>query len=242
MFCGMLASLQAWNPSLPLEVPLLRKATAGNGKFTWTQDLEQEFVNTKKVMSEQIRLSPYNSKKTLNLVVDAASSLGVGFVLFQWIDELDPSKGAAIINANASMLMPDMLRKPLCDIHNKRLQKILMRVQYYNFNTHHIPGTSNKIADALSRLCGIVAKTHHSPCDNIRLLGMSKKNSEFKNLPDNCELRLIHDSIPNLGISELRDGNRLIVRNGGEVLIPKSAREEIEFAPSTSLILQHKQC
>ena len=74
--------------------------------------------------------------------------------------------------------MLDMLRKPLCDIQNKRLQKILMHVQYYNFNPHHIPATSNKIADA--RLCGIVAKTHHTPCDNIRLLGMSKKAAIYK--------------------------------------------------------------
>ena len=51
---------------------------------------------------------------------------------------------------------------------------------HYNFNTHHIPGTSNKKADALSRLCGIVAKTHHSPCDNIRLLGMSKKAEIYR--------------------------------------------------------------
>ena len=49
VFCGMLASLRAWNPSLPLEIPFLRKATAGSGKFTWTQDLEQEFMNTKKL-------------------------------------------------------------------------------------------------------------------------------------------------------------------------------------------------
>ena len=76
--------------------------------------------------------------------------------------------------------MLDMLKKPLCDIQNKRLQKILTRVQYYNFNTHHIPGTSNKIADALSRLCGIVAKTHHSPCDNIRILAMSKKADIYR--------------------------------------------------------------
>ena len=99
----------------------------------------------------------------------------------------------------------------------------------YDFNPHQIPATSNKIADALSRLCGIVAKT---PCDNIRLLGMSKKASiykkqlevedplviqlgiqagmdleyvemvnaienrtEYRNLPEQCELRLIHDSI-----------------------------------------------
>ena len=33
--------------------------------------------------------------------------------------------------------------------------------------------------------------------------------------------------MPRLGICELSDGNRLIVRNGGEVLIPKSARAEI---------------
>ena len=137
-----------------------------------------------------------------------------------------------------------------------------MHVQYYNFNPYHIPATSNKIADALSRLCGIVAKTHHIPCDNIRLLGMSKKaaiyrkqlddplviqlgiqagmdleyvemvnhienRSEYRDIPLQCEVRLIHDSIPRLGICELRDGNRLIVRNCGEVLIPKSARAEI---------------
>ena len=96
-----------------------------------------------------------------------------------------------------------------------------------------------------------MAKTHHSPCDNrkqlevedplviqlgvqagldleyVEMLNHIKNRTELKNLPDNCELRLIHDSIPNLGISELRDGHRLIVRNGGEVLIPKTAREEI---------------
>ena len=107
--CGMLASLQHWNPSVPLEVPLLRKATAGTGKFTWTQDLEQEYLNVKKVMCEQIRLSPYEKSKTLRLVIDGASSQGVSIVLFQWIDELDPSKGAAIINANASMLKDNQL-------------------------------------------------------------------------------------------------------------------------------------
>ena len=83
VFCGMLASLQQWNPSLPLEIPLLRKATAGTGKFIWTKDLEQEYNNVKTVMCEQIRLPPYDPSKPLRLVIDGASSLGVGFVLFQ---------------------------------------------------------------------------------------------------------------------------------------------------------------
>ena len=73
---------------MPLKVPLLSKATAGTAKFTWTQDLEQEYQNVKKVMCEQIRLSPYDPTKTLRLVIDGASLQGVGFVLFQWIDEL----------------------------------------------------------------------------------------------------------------------------------------------------------
>ena len=89
----MLASLQSWNPSLPLEILLFRKATAGTGKFVWTQDLEQEYINVKKIMCEQIRLSPYSPKKTSHLVMDAASSIGLGFVLFQWIDELYMKKG-----------------------------------------------------------------------------------------------------------------------------------------------------
>ena len=43
IFCGMLASLQSWYPSLPLNIPNLRKATAGNAKFIWTDLLEQEY-------------------------------------------------------------------------------------------------------------------------------------------------------------------------------------------------------
>ena len=41
-----------------------------------------------------IRLSPYNPEKSLHLVVDAASSIGLGFVFFQWIDKTEPKKGS----------------------------------------------------------------------------------------------------------------------------------------------------
>ena len=36
VFRGMLVSLQFWFPNLPLNIPLLRKATAGSAKFEWT--------------------------------------------------------------------------------------------------------------------------------------------------------------------------------------------------------------
>ena len=60
VYCGMLASLQAWYPNLPLNIPLLRKATAGAGKFSWTPLLEAEYQAVKEIMVTQIRLSPYD--------------------------------------------------------------------------------------------------------------------------------------------------------------------------------------
>ena len=55
--------------------------------------MEKEYRTVKKTMLEQICLTPYNPDKTLRLKIDRSSTEGIGFVLFQWIDELDPTKG-----------------------------------------------------------------------------------------------------------------------------------------------------
>ena len=47
----------------------------------------------------------------------------------------------------------DMLAKPLSKVTNKRLQKIMESVGHYNFINQHVPGTQNKVCNALSRLC-----------------------------------------------------------------------------------------
>ena len=56
----------------------------------------------------------------------------------------------------------------------------------------------------------------------------------FKNLSDDSKLRLLHDCLPWLGITELPDGSRLVVRDGREILIPKPAKEEL----TTLMVLQ----
>ena len=63
--------------------------------------------------------------------------------------------------------------------------------------------------------------------DYVEMVNLVENRAEYRDIPEQCELRLIHDSMPRLGICELSDGNRLIVSNGGELLIPKSARAEI---------------
>ena len=53
--------------------------TAHNTTFNWTTLMEQEFKDLKFIFETQIRLTPYDKTKELNLLTDGASSQGVGF-------------------------------------------------------------------------------------------------------------------------------------------------------------------
>ena len=109
----MIASLSAWFPAVNLSCPLMRKTTQGAEKLKWTPDLESEYLITRKIMKKEIRLSPYNPDKWLNLVIDGASSRGIGFLCYQLVDEDDPSKGANIIQAGASLLPANLGFSPV---------------------------------------------------------------------------------------------------------------------------------
>ena len=69
-----------------------------------------------------------------------------------------------------------MFNKQLADITNRKLQKIMEKAQNYAWKLTHIKGESNKIADALSRLCTQVCLYSHK-YKNIkpRLLNLSKR-------------------------------------------------------------------
>ena len=84
VLCGMLSSLQAWNPNIPLNVSMLRKSAGSRGKVIWNEELEEEYQNVLKIMQTRIRLSPYDPKKKLRLVIDGAKTVGTGFLLIQY--------------------------------------------------------------------------------------------------------------------------------------------------------------
>ena len=81
VMCGMLSSLQIWNPSLPLNLSRLRKACASKGKIIWDEELEDENRNCMEIMKTRIKLSPYDPNKRLRLIIDGAKTVGTGFVL-----------------------------------------------------------------------------------------------------------------------------------------------------------------
>ena len=39
VFSEMISSLQRWNPTVTLEIPLIRKATASKGHFIWIDEM-----------------------------------------------------------------------------------------------------------------------------------------------------------------------------------------------------------
>ena len=55
IFCCMLASLQQWNPNLPMNIPMLRKAAGYRGKIEWNEELEAEYQAVIDIMKNQIR-------------------------------------------------------------------------------------------------------------------------------------------------------------------------------------------
>ena len=59
----MVSSLAAWTPNVNLNMPLLRKNCAKNGKVEWTQELLDEYETVNELMKTQIKLSPYDEKK-----------------------------------------------------------------------------------------------------------------------------------------------------------------------------------
>ena len=85
---------------------MLRKATVGKGKVEWNEELEIEYQNAMNVMKTRIKLSPYDPKKRLRLIIDGAKTVGTGFVLCQYVNAENPSKGVNIIHAGSKKFEP----------------------------------------------------------------------------------------------------------------------------------------
>jgi len=102
--CGMIESLRDWFPSIQFNMEDLRTGCAHMKNFEWTNITGQEFKAVKEIFTHQIRLSPLDVDKKINIVTDDANSAGVGFVLYQNADDLKEGENGSIIKANSSGL------------------------------------------------------------------------------------------------------------------------------------------
>ena len=73
-------------------------------RFEWTKIQETEFKAVKHIFTHQIRLSPLDTNKRINIVRDGANSARIGFVVFQNANDLKEGQDVKIIKANSSGL------------------------------------------------------------------------------------------------------------------------------------------
>ena len=66
-----------------------------------------------KIMQARIRLSPYDPYKRLRLVIDGAKTLGTGFLLIQYLNDVKPEIGVNIIHAGSGLLDPEKDYSPV---------------------------------------------------------------------------------------------------------------------------------
>ena len=89
---GLIAQVISWCPRLYPKTTLMQSLTGDSVHFTWTPELEQEFLNAKHSVANQIRLTQWHMAHKDVLITDA-SRIGYGFTHIQ----LDNSKQVHII-------------------------------------------------------------------------------------------------------------------------------------------------
>merc|ERR1711891_140605 len=93
---GMISSLKPWFPNINFTTPALRAASGNGTKFIWTPEMNAEFEKVKIIFTDQIRLSPFNPEREINILIDAAKTKGVGYCFFQYVND-DNKEGEVTI-------------------------------------------------------------------------------------------------------------------------------------------------
>ena len=72
-----------------------------------------------------------------------------------------------------------------------------------------------------------IAEEANLDYDYVEMLNYIESDTDFKDIDTNSELKLMKNDLPHMSVITLDSGNRLIVKNESEILIPKSLRKQM---------------
>ena len=181
-FLGMMNFLSPYIPNYADQVAILRDLMKKNVPFMWQEDHQEAYCQLKKAIQQDCLLKYYDPGLPVTLEVDASSKgLGAclsqhGTPVAYASKSLSPCQAQySNIERETLALVFGITRfhtylfgrdfkiltdhKPLVTICSKpltsappRLQRLLVKIQGYNFTIEHRPGTEMIIPDTLSRL------------------------------------------------------------------------------------------
>ena len=77
--------------------------------------MQLEFEKVKIIFTDQIRLSPFNPDREINILIDAANKSGVGYCFYQYVNDDDKEGEVTIVNANSSALKDNQMQYSAID-------------------------------------------------------------------------------------------------------------------------------
>ncbi|XP_029652389.1 uncharacterized protein K02A2.6-like [Octopus sinensis] len=275
-FLGLIRYMGAFIPKLADHTANLRELNKDDVEFDWCASHTQDFEAIKKLISKETTLQYYDRRKPVTLQVDAfmrgvgAALLQEGKPIAYASKALSPTETryANIEREHLTVVYGcekihtylydrhfniETDHRPLEQIHRKNLtkapaglQRLLLRLQTYDYDIRYKPGKDLILADALSRLSshdkqemeGLSIKVHHivnvtttklaeikeetSKDEEHQLLtqmviqGWPEKRHQVQ--PLIREYWTIHDDI------SVENG---ILMAGSRIIIPKSMQKEI---------------
>ena len=107
-------------------------------RFEWTKIMETEFKAVKNIFTHQIRLSPLDVDKKINIATDGANSPSIGFILYQNANDLEEGKDVKIIKANSSGLKDSQRQYSAIDTELLALKFACDSSYYYLYGASQI--------------------------------------------------------------------------------------------------------
>ena len=125
--------MKPWFPSINFATPALRGACGNKSKFIWTPEMNSEFEKVKLIFTDQIRLSPFNPDKEINILIDAANKSGVGYCFYQYVNDEDKEGEVTIVNANSSALKDNQMQYSAIEICSGLKCLLSLRGKMYKY-------------------------------------------------------------------------------------------------------------
>ena len=101
MIAGTAAQLKRFCPGMQIQYPGMQRLCSPNVRFQWGDDLDKELEDLKQCLKDFVKISPINTEKNLEMVIDAAPTVGCSYLLLQKKEE-DPSHGYNFISMDSS--------------------------------------------------------------------------------------------------------------------------------------------
>ena len=101
MITGCAAQSKRFCQGMQLQYCGIVQLCSPNTRFQWSDELEKELQDLKQCLKDHIKISPINTDKNLELVIDSAPTVGTSYLLLQRKGE-DPSEGFNFISMDSA--------------------------------------------------------------------------------------------------------------------------------------------